>query len=105
MAGIQLRFLITVALSVLIAAASAWLALGSTGLDCNRLPSLTICATLAAFVIALSFRQMSKASGKMQKSLLAIALFIAGTTLFSDARFVLKYRGLCTQLQQQMQSN
>ncbi|QNI33607.1 hypothetical protein H7849_06615 [Alloacidobacterium dinghuense] len=63
---------------------------------------MTICAMLSAFVIALSFRQVAKAAGKTEKWVLAIAIFIAGATVFADARFVLKYRALCSQLQEQI---
>jgi hypothetical protein len=63
---------------------------------------MTVCATLAAFAIALSFRQMPKAAGRLHKCLLTTAIVIAGATLFGDARFVLKYRGPCSQLQEQI---
>lgn len=102
MPQINSRSLVTVILSVLIAAASAWLAFGSNGIFCDRLPSMTICATLAAFVIALAFRQVPKAQEKFHKWLLAVAIFISAATLFADARFVLTYRGLCSQLQEQI---
>jgi hypothetical protein len=38
----------------------------------------------------------------MQKWLIVGALLIAGVTLFADVRYVLKYRGLCSQLQEQI---
>lgn len=101
MAQFKSRSLVALIPTVLVAAASAWLALGSEGIYCDRLPSMTVCATLAAFAIALSFRQAPKA-GELEKWLLAAAILIAGTTLFADARFVLKYRGLCSQLEQKM---
>ena|SRR5215469_10791686 len=96
------RPLVTLVISVMIAAASAWLAFGSHGIYCDRLPSMTVCATLAAFAIALCFRQMPKAMTKPQKWLLAASFFIGAVTLFADARFVMKYRGLCSQLQEQI---
>jgi TRAP-type uncharacterized transport system fused permease subunit len=102
MAQLKSRTLVTLVLAVLIGTASAWLAFGSEGIYCDRLPSMTICATLAAFAIALCFRQVPKAVGKSQKWMLGVSLFIAATTLFADARFVLKYRDLCSQLQQQI---
>jgi uncharacterized membrane protein len=102
MAQFKSRILVPLIPSVLVAAASAWLALGSTGIYCDRLPSMTVCATLAAFAIALSFRQMAKAASKLDKLLLITALVIAGATLFADVRFVLKYRSLCSQLQEQI---
>lgn len=96
------RSLVPLILSVLIAAASVWLAHSSGEIYCDRLPSMTVCATLAAFAIAMSFRQVPKATDKAQKWLLAVAIFIAAATLFADARFVLRYRGLCSQLQEQI---
>lgn len=102
MAQLKSRSLVPLALSVLIAAASAWLALGSRGIYCDRLPSMTTLATLAAFAIALCFRQMSKAVGRTQQAILATAVLIAAVTLFADARFVLKYSSLCSQLQEQI---
>jgi hypothetical protein len=102
MPQLKSRALVTLVLSVLIAAASAWLARGSEGIYCDRLPSMTVCATLAAFTIALSFRQAPKAAGLIHRWLLAAAIFIAAIALLADARFVLKYRGLCSQLQEQI---
>ena len=71
----------TLILSALIAADSAWLAFDSQGIYCDRLPSLTICATLAAFAIALSFRQMNATKARLQKWFLASAIIIAGSPL------------------------
>ncbi len=102
MPRIESRALVTLILSVLIAAASVWLAVGSEGIYCDRLPSMTVCATLAAFAIALCFKQVPQAGTRAQKWLLAGVIFIAAVTLFADARFVLKYRGLCSQLQEQI---
>jgi len=102
MPQLRSRAIVTLVLSILIAAASAWLALGSEGIYCDRLPSMAICAMLAAFAIALSFRQVPKAVTNIQKWLLASAIFIAAIALFADARFVFKYRGICSQLQQQI---
>lgn len=102
MPQLKSRVIVAPALSVLIAAASAWLALGAEGVYCDRLPSMAICAVLAAFAIALSFRHVPTAVGKMQKWLLAAAIFIGATTLFADARFILKYRAICSQLQEQI---
>ena len=102
MAQIKSRAFVPVIIAALIAAASAWLVLGSEGISCDRLPSITVCATLAAFAIALCFRQLARAAENAHKWLLAGAILIAGVTLFADARFVLKYRGLCSQLEQQI---
>ncbi len=89
-------------LSCMIAGASAWLAHGAEGVYCDRLASMTVCATLAAFAIALCFRQTPTAASGPRKWLLTAAILIAGVTLFANARFVLKYRGLCSQLQEQI---
>lgn len=102
MAQLNSRSLVALIISVMIAAASAWLAFTSGGISCDRLPSMTILATLAAFAIALCFRQAPRTAARAQKSLLAVAILIAAVTLFADARFVLKYRGVCSQLQDQM---
>jgi len=100
MAQFRSGFLVPLILSTLIAAASAWLTLGANEIYCDRLPSLTICATLSAFAIALCFRQLGR--GETQRWLLLSAILIAGATLFVDAHFVLKYRGFCAQLQDQI---
>jgi len=102
MTPIKSRSYSALILSVLIAAASAWLALGAEGIYCDRLPSVTVCAMLAAFAIALCFKLVPKASGNLHKWLLAASIFVAAATLFADARFVLKYRGICSQLQEQI---
>ena len=91
-----------IALSLIIAVASAWMGIGANGIYCDRLPSMTIMATLAAFVIALCFRLFARADTRAKKAQLAMALIIAAGALFADARFVLKYRGICGQLQQQI---
>jgi hypothetical protein len=91
-----------IALALIISAASAWMGFQANGIYCDRLPSLTIMATLAAFVIALCFRLLARAATRLQKTQIGIALLIAAGTLFADAHFVLKYRGICGQLQQQM---
>ena len=102
MPQLKSRAIVTLVLSVLIAAASAWLAFSAEGVYCDRLPPMTICAVLAAFAIALSFRQVPKAVTTRDKWLLAAAIFVAATTLFADARFILKYRSICSQLQEQI---
>jgi hypothetical protein len=92
-----------VALALIIAAISVWMGFRSNGIYCDRLPSMTIMTTLAAFVIALCFRLLARPATRAQKAQIVIALLIAAGTLFADARFVLKYRGICAQLQQQIQ--
>jgi uncharacterized BrkB/YihY/UPF0761 family membrane protein len=102
MAQVRSKVLVTFILSALIAGASAWMVMGSQGVYCDRLPSLTVCATLAAFAIAMCFRQLSNAKEAMQRWVLAGAILIAAITIFADAHFVLKYRGICAQMQEQI---
>ncbi len=72
-------------------------------IDCNRLPPLTILATLAAFNMAIIFRQMGRHPEGLHRWFLLIWLVIAAATLFADFRYVRRYRGVCDSLQQQMQ--
>jgi hypothetical protein len=71
------------------------------GIDCNHLAPLTVLATLAAFLMSICFRQMAKHTERSQRWFLAVCLLIAAVTLFSDFRFVRRYRGLCDSMQQQ----
>jgi len=71
-------------------------------IDCNKLPPLTILATLAAFIIATCFRQMARHPERSQRWFLLIWLVIAAATLFADFRYVRRYRGVCDSLQQQL---
>jgi len=64
---------------------------------------LTILATLAAFIIAMVFRQMARHPDRAHRWFLAIWLIVAAATLFADFRYVRRYRELCNSLQQQMQ--
>ena len=102
MPSIRSRSLVTLLLSVSLAGASVWLAVSGSGIYCDRLPSLTICATLAAFIIALCFRQLARVASRTHAWILSISLMIAAATLFADARYVLKYRGFCSQMQEQI---
>lgn len=96
------RAIITLIFSVMIAGTSGWLALGSAGFYCDRLAPLTICATLAALMIALCFRQVPHV-GKAQRWVFAAALLVSVAALFADARFVLQYRSVCAELQKRIQ--
>ncbi len=71
------------------------------GVDCNHLAPLTVLATLAAFLMSMCFRQLSKFKERPQRWFLAVCLLIAAITLFSDFRYVRRYRDVCDQLQQQ----
>lgn len=109
MARIRSGALGTLGIAVLIAAASAWLMLRSKGIECDGLASLTVLAMLCAFVIALCFRQLAAPRTvdrpRARSGQLFAALLIAAIMLFADAHHVMKYRGLCSQLRQQMQRN
>jgi hypothetical protein len=75
--------------------ASGWFARPGPGIDCNRLPPLTVLATIAAFLMAICFRQMARHKEKSQRWFLLVCLLIAAATLFSDFRYVRRYRGPC----------
>jgi len=72
-------------------------------IDCNRLPPLTVLATLAAFIIAIIFRQMARHPEPLHRWFLTIWLVVAAATLFADFRYVRRYRDLCNSLQQEFQ--
>ena len=72
-------------------------------IDCNRLAPLTILATLAAFIMAIIFRQMARYPDRVHRWFLAIWLVVAAATLFADFRYVRRYRDMCDSLQQEMQ--
>jgi hypothetical protein len=72
-------------------------------IDCNKLPPLTILATLAAFIMAICFRQMARHSDRSHRWFLVIWLLIAAATLFADFRYVRRYRDVCDSLLQQVQ--
>jgi hypothetical protein len=78
--------------------ASAWFLRPGRGLDCNRLAPITVLATLAAFLMAICFRQM--AVHKEQRWYLLVCLLVAAAVLFSDFRYVRRYRPTCDSLQQ-----
>ncbi len=72
------------------------------GIDCNRLAPVTVLATLAAFIMSLCFRQMTRHKERSERWFLAICLLIAAITLFSDFRYVRRYRDLCDSVQRQI---
>ena len=96
------RLLITAAIALITAGASAWLMLRSPEIQCNSLAPLTVLATLAAFLISICFRQMGRYPDKRARLFLLGCLLIAAATLFADFRFVRRYRDFCDTLQQQM---
>jgi hypothetical protein len=102
MAAFPPRLFSTAVLAVAVAAASEWLMWRHSALYCDRLAPLTMLATLAAFLISICFRQMSKFKEPRQRWFLLVCILIAGAALFSDFRFVRRYRGICDQIQQQL---
>lgn len=97
------RLLSVAVLTVAAAGASWWYMRPSAVVDCSLLAPLTILATMAAFLIAMVFRQMGRHTERSHRWFLTIWLVIAAATLFADFRYVRRYRGLCNSLQQQME--
>jgi hypothetical protein len=81
-------------------AASAWFMRPAAGIDCNRLAPLTVLATVAAFLMAICFRQMGQHKEKSLRWYLLVCLLIAATALFTDFRYVRRYRDICDEVQQ-----
>jgi hypothetical protein len=90
-------------LTVAAAGGSWWYMRPRPAIDCNRLPPLTILATLAAFLMAIIFRQMARHHERAHRWFLTIWLVVAAATLFADFRYVRRYRDICNSLQQQME--
>ena len=84
-------------------AASAWFTRPGSGVDCNRLAPLTVLATLGAFLMAICFRQMARFKERSARWFLAACLVMAAVALFTDFRYVRRYRGLCDEVQQMQQ--
>jgi hypothetical protein len=80
--------------------ASAWFVRQRAGVDCNVLAPLTVLATIAAFLMSICFRQMGTHKERKERWFLAICLLLAAATLFTDFRYVRRYRGFCDQIQQ-----
>jgi TRAP-type uncharacterized transport system fused permease subunit len=102
MFGFRPRLLSTIAIAITVAVSSIWLIYRSPSMICARLAPLTILATIAAFLISICFRLMSKFKEKRERWLLFACVLIAATALFADFRFVRHYRDTCDQLQQQL---
>jgi hypothetical protein len=75
---------------------------GRSAIDCNRLAPLTILATVAAFLMSMCFRQMARHKERSQRWFLFVCLLIAAATLFTDFRYVRRYRGICDSIRQQI---
>jgi uncharacterized membrane protein YfcA len=104
----QLRFhsrlLATGIIVLLTAGGSLYLMARSRGIECDNLAPLTVLATLAAFLISVCFRQMSRLPDRRSRWFLAVCLLLAGATLFADFRYVRRNRGFCGELRRQMQA-
>lgn len=74
----------------------------SRPVDCDGLAPLTVLATLAAFLISVCFRLMGRYADRHSRWLLLICILIAAATIFTDFRYVRRYRGFCEDLRQQM---
>ncbi|HKR25913.1 MAG TPA: hypothetical protein VJS11_00615 [Acidobacteriaceae bacterium] len=96
------RILVTGVLVVASAVGSAWLMARSRAIECENMAPLTVLATLAAFLISVCFRQISRYSDRRSRWFLVAFLLVAAATLFTDFRYVRRNRGLCNQLRQQM---
>lgn len=94
------RLLVTGLLCLGAFLASAWFARPGSFVDCNRLAPLIVLATVAAFLMAICFRQMGAHKDRSQRWFLLICLLIAAATLFADFRYVRRYRGICIEVQQ-----
>ncbi len=97
----------TLLLTTLVFAASSWLTLsGGNAVFCERLAPLGVTAALAALLLALAFRQLSRTAGAQQdhaRGILGCALLLASVALFLDARFLAQYRAPCAAVQKQLQ--
>jgi hypothetical protein len=82
---------------------SAWFVRSRQVVDCNVLAPLTVLATTAAFLISICFRQMAKHKEKSQRWFLLVCLLIAAATLFTDFRYVRRYRGFCDEIEKMQQ--
>lgn len=97
----QMVFAAVLALGV--AAGSIWYMQPARGMVCHTLTPLTVLATIAAFLMSICFRLMSRFKQKVQRWFLFFCLLIAGATLFSDFRYVRHYRDMCDQMGPQLQ--
>jgi hypothetical protein len=96
------RIFLTAALALLTAGASGWLILRSSTTQCDSLAPLTVLATLSAFLISVCIRQMGRHADRRSRWFLLICLLIAAATLFTNFRYVRRYRGFCEDLRQQL---
>jgi hypothetical protein len=96
------RLLVTVTLALLTAGGSWWLIARAATIQCDSLAPLTVLATLAAFLISICFRQMGRFADRRSRWVLLGCILIAAATLFTDFRFVRRYRDVCDEIRQQI---
>lgn len=95
-----IKLLATGVLCLGVFVASAWFTRPGPGIDCSALAPLTVLATIAAFLMAICFRQMARHKERSQRWFLAACLLLAAISLFTDFRYVRRYRGICNSVQQ-----
>ena len=84
--------------------ASVWYTRPGGGIDCNHLAPLTVLATISAFLISICIRQMARFPERSQRWFLAVCLLLAASALFTDFRYVRRYRGICDSIPAMRQS-
>jgi len=77
----------------------------SSVVQCDSLAPLTVVATLAAFLISICFRQMGRFASRSSRWFLFACILLAGATLFTDFRYVRRYRSYCADVRRQMQES
>jgi hypothetical protein len=87
---------------LLTAGASVWIIARASTIQCDSLAPLTVLATLAAFLISVCFRQMARYTSRRSRWFLFACVLVAGITLFTDFRFVRRYRGFCDEIRRQI---
>jgi hypothetical protein len=96
----------TLVFATLVFAVSAALTLsGNNAIFCDRLAPLGVAAALSAFLIAFTFRLLSRTvalPGEVTRGILGCALLLAAVALFIDVRFIEHYRAPCSDLGQQL---
>src|SRR5258707_1186161 len=93
---------VTLGLAVLLALCSCYMLFTNPEMPFERRAPLTVLATLAALLIALFFRQLASAQNPAHSRLLVLSVVLAAVALFADVRFVVKYRVICNQIQDEL---
>jgi hypothetical protein len=98
----RIRIFLVAALTLIPAGASWWFMGRSNAIQCDALAPLTVLATLAAFLISACFRLMGRYADRRSRWFMLVCVLIAAATIFTNFRFVRRYRGFCEDLRQQM---